>query len=68
MGSGIDWANLTLYNAKDEQTQIANAQLIAHAPEMLEALIECKEWVENCNQYAPIVKRLDDLLTRATTI
>ena len=45
-----------------------NALLISKAPEMLEMLVQCKEWIENCNQYASIVKVIDRLIKEATEV
>lgn len=46
-----------------------NAQLIAHAPEMLELLEECMDTF-NCEDAndRDLKSRVNDLLTRATTI
>jgi len=42
-----DWAVFTLYNAKDRETQEANAKLIAAAPEMLAQLQEVLSYLES---------------------
>jgi len=49
----------------DEQSE-ANAKLIACAPEMLEILLRCSEWIINCNENIQIVKDIDSLIKKAT--
>ena len=44
----------------------ANAQLIAHAPQMLEMLNDIKDCLESGNSYD--VWRIDELIQQATTI
>ena len=44
----------------------ANAQLIAHAPRMLEMLNDIKDCLESGNSYD--VWRIDELIQQATTI
>ena len=57
----------------NRETFKANAQLIAHAPEMLEALKECKTMFNKgkrltTTDMAIMADEITDLLTRATTI
>jgi hypothetical protein len=57
-----DWAIFTLYNAKDEETQLANAKLIESAPIMYKMLLE----LSNDDECLPSFTRnkIQQLLTK----
>lgn len=54
--------------ASSKEEAKANIILMAHAPEMLEMLKRCENWVLGCNQYSPFVKEIQELIKKATTI
>ena len=45
-------------------TEIAIRYAQERKRELVEMLRECEEWIGNCNQYAPILKRIEELITK----
>jgi hypothetical protein len=63
---------LIVHEESDNIIQIsenkANAQLISCAPEMLEMLEKCENWIASCNENAGILNELEQLIKKATDI
>lgn len=41
------------------------SELLKQRNEMFEMLKKCSGWIANCNQYAGVLKEIDELITRA---
>lgn len=68
---GSDFMGLTLFNAKDEQTQAYNAKLISCAPElfeMLKELIYDLEDIEVPTSIYDTINRAEELLKKASEL
>lgn len=63
--SESDWGNLTLFNAKDCETQMANAILISKAPEMLEFIQHVYNSMPNGSS---LQKKAERLIKEATEL